>query len=491
MSPNNSAGVDLFINKMTLTKDVNEDNDLFKYDTIIFDADETIWDIFDLNGDRLPAKDTNGPFYKKDENTLTDSIGNTIKLKDGFFGTLKQLKIEGKNLYIVSFSDKENSDFERQPVVQILDEFGLLKLFDEVIIDNQAPKSEYVDKIDDGNSVFLDNDEKNIVDVSLHTNVDTINVKENSDVFSWYMKNMYIEAEIKSYDVDLLRQKIKEDIRLAKEDIYTERDDESNLMFRINLKNGEIVQVDRDYKSRNPHIYEGLKIPERILEKIRNIQHENFRHFNTRLNLLDKEQEVETSKLTDQPVDDILNNESMAKGKILESNLIKNENVDENKLEEFMNSSNVLHKFLAGAATSFLFLKNSGLIYQLEAKTLAEQIANFQVFGEFNGEEKFRLESEIDYIPSERIDKPLLEEDFINEEISRDNGISNVLRQYVQKVNRHISNGLYVYDNMKTKQFSEEFKNKFGHYIEQCAFIDSLTEKIYYKMQKIAYGFIE
>lgn len=492
--------VDNFISKINFVKEKEEkDPNLFQYDTIIYDADDTLWDIRSSAGNKLAARDTVAPYRRdeKNKNIAFDSVGNVIKLKNGLIDTLRQLKFQGKSMYVVSSSYKDGVDMNEQPVMQILACFGILNLFEDVIIDDDKPKSDYIDDLDSGNSVFLDNEDKNLIDVSLNTNVETIDVKEHPHIFSWYKRAIQIEAGSLDPDsVYMLRKKIEEDKRLADRDIYTHRNDDGELVFRVNLKNGELIQINQEYKKKQPHIYEGMLLPKRILEKLREAQHENYKHFNNRLRLLEKERGIERLELQDESFKDIFENDQLLKQKILESSIISGDDVDENKLEEFLNNQNVMTKFIAGVAEAFLFFKEGGAIHQLEAKNLAEQIANYEVFGDFNGEEKYRSDNDIDYIPYQKTIEPIDGGEYVKQRVSFSKlenveELAKVFQRQFQKMNYWIQQGMYMYDNPLTKQFSEPFKKKFGHYIEQCALVDSLSDKIYYKMKKMAGEFIK
>ena len=487
--------VDTFIHKINLDKEKEEEVNLLDFDTIILDADETIWDITTPQKIGIAAKDTTPPYIRQNDNPnlVIDSQNNQILLKDGFLSKLRQLKLKGKELYIVSYSDKIRTKFEEQPVVLILKTFDIFKLFEDIIIDDEIPKSESILNIDDGNSVFIDDNDKNLIDVSIHTNVKTIDPKEHKNIFSWYFKAIKAEAKnIDENNYEEIRKKIEQDLKYSKENIFTLRDNDGELNFRVNLNNGEILQVNPEFRKINPKIYDGMKLPKHIIDNLDEANKEKLNSYNNRIRLLDKH--YKPSEIRDFNVIELLSNDKKITEEMVRYNLIDRDNVDENKLEEFLNELEILPKFMAGVASAYLFFKNGSIINQIEAKNLAEQIANKEIFGSFNGEEEFRQKNNIDFIPNEKTYNTVTVNQYFKSPTSIGNDkieyLKDNIQNQIEKMNLWIEQGMYMYEDQSAKQFSKPFKKQFGYFIEQCANVDSLTEQLYNKMKKIAGSFI-
>ena len=143
------------------------------YDLFIFDADRTIWD-----GEC--AANMSPPFKLDKENRIIiDSKGKMVQLKDNVKETLLKLRSIGKDLGLISKSEKKGVDYQNQPVILLLKEFGLLNLFNEMIaIDREIPKSAFIP--DNQRAVFIDDDIKNLMDVS--SNKSGVDVFDIDDV---------------------------------------------------------------------------------------------------------------------------------------------------------------------------------------------------------------------------------------------------------------------------------------------------------------------
>jgi len=146
--------------------------DFSKYDTFIFDADKTIWE-------GTCAKEMTSPFTIEFD-TVTDAEGKTIVLKPHVFEVIASLSAGGKDLGIVSKSEKKGVDFQDQPVVLLLKEFGLLKYFEKmVVISDILPKSIFMP--DDNRVIFIDDDVQNLVDVWKNSDSDVSMARD--DIF--------------------------------------------------------------------------------------------------------------------------------------------------------------------------------------------------------------------------------------------------------------------------------------------------------------------
>jgi len=145
------------------------------FDLLIFDADRTIWD------DAI-AMLMEPPYEKISEDEIKDKNGEIIKLKPGVKELLINLRRMGKDIGMISKSEKENVNFEDQPVLQLLKLFDIFPLFNEtIVISRYLPKSIFIPE--DKRVLFIDDDIKNLKDILENTNAkatDSIeNIKEN------------------------------------------------------------------------------------------------------------------------------------------------------------------------------------------------------------------------------------------------------------------------------------------------------------------------
>jgi len=155
------------------------------YDLFIFDADQTLWD------SSVPASDTVPPYDFKDEYTLLDSQGNMIVLNPKVKILLKTLKDMGKDLGLISKSEKEGVPFENQPVLHLLKKFSILYYFNElIVIDKNMPKSAFIPKeMNQRHILFIDDKNENLIDVAENTDADVMNINDiekqpNTDNFN-------------------------------------------------------------------------------------------------------------------------------------------------------------------------------------------------------------------------------------------------------------------------------------------------------------------
>ena len=163
----------LSVKKNVSSNDRKQEINWETFDTIILDADNTMWICVDNRGETMPAFETVPPYFEDkegDNNVAYDSEGNKIILKDSLVERLTKLKSQGKGIYLISWSEDVGVGNEaEQPVNQILEYFGILDLFDDVILDKGIPKSKYVNKVQEGKTVFVDDDTRQLIDVSQHT----------------------------------------------------------------------------------------------------------------------------------------------------------------------------------------------------------------------------------------------------------------------------------------------------------------------------------
>jgi magnesium-dependent phosphatase-1 len=200
--------------------DYGDEIDFSDYDVFIFDADSTIWEGEDAANMEPPYKFIKGTY------TIVDKNGKKISLKEGVFDAITQLKEKGKSLGIISKSEKEGVDYQDQPVILLLKEFGLLEYFDKmIVVDREIPKSAFIPK--EPRVVFIDDDIKNLIDVDEHTDADVVNADDvvfdakNEDVLSF-------EEDLEPLDVLELCE--GEDIN----DFDDWRENENEVIFAIN-----------------------------------------------------------------------------------------------------------------------------------------------------------------------------------------------------------------------------------------------------------------
>jgi len=147
------------------------------YDTIIFDADFTIWE-----GDKAYEMDI--PFTVEG-NRAFDAKGTEIVLRKDIKYIIRSLSEQDKNLGVVSRSEKEGVEMQDQPVVHLLRSFGLLQYFNKmVVVAKDLPKSMFMPQNE--RVLLVDDKESNLVEVLQHADVDVttpdkIKIKYNDD----------------------------------------------------------------------------------------------------------------------------------------------------------------------------------------------------------------------------------------------------------------------------------------------------------------------
>jgi magnesium-dependent phosphatase-1 len=203
------------------------------YETIIFDADNTIWE-----GEC--AANLIAPF-KVEQDMLTDSQGKQIRLKDGIVEVLNKLREYGKNIGLISKSEKENIDYQNQPIILALKAFGLLDLFNkEIVIDGNLPKSIFMPK--EPHVLFIDDNIDNLNDVDEHTNASVFNAKNIKE----YENDLFdFDSDIEPLEV--LEYEEDEDIdELTKN--FLQEDDEVAIPFLDGvLIRAKIKKASRDH----------------------------------------------------------------------------------------------------------------------------------------------------------------------------------------------------------------------------------------------------
>ena len=190
--------------------------DINDYDLFIFDADQTIWD-----GD-CPAKDMQTPFTIENRDTVVDSNGKKISLRPGIRKALMALRSLGKDIGMISKSEKKGVDYQDQPVILMLKALDMLDLFNNmIVVEHDIPKSAFIP--DGERTLFIDDDIENLEDVEKHSDADGV-LSENME---YKFENDYDE-DIEPLDVIELKDGENEESLLG----WAENDDE--IVFPVN-----------------------------------------------------------------------------------------------------------------------------------------------------------------------------------------------------------------------------------------------------------------
>lgn len=137
------------------------------YDTVIFDLDNTLWDVVSEAGSALSAADVVPPLVLMGKDIVLDSQNNTIRLQRFVRELLDLLDKNMTNLGIVSRSELQNRPFESQPAIMLLKKFHIFDYFNyEIHLKHGMEKSEYVRPL--GKTLFIDNERENVSNVDLN-----------------------------------------------------------------------------------------------------------------------------------------------------------------------------------------------------------------------------------------------------------------------------------------------------------------------------------
>ena len=170
----------IFFSSQNNNDDVLRNTIFEKYDTIIFDLDNTIWDCFTPTGTGMGAYATEAPYELQEKNTIVDIRGNVIKLQEGIRECLEILDNNNKNLGIVSTGQKLSDIVSRtpiptqaQPSIMLLKKFDIYKYFNyDIILKAFANKLEYVRPL--GETLFIDDKFDNLTNVQQNSKVDVL-----------------------------------------------------------------------------------------------------------------------------------------------------------------------------------------------------------------------------------------------------------------------------------------------------------------------------
>lgn len=157
-------------NKIFIAYENNSDFDISKYDIVIFDADKTIW-----KGDK--AFQMIPPFINISEETVQDSEGRTISLREGVKETMIKIRALGIDIGIVSHSEDYDRKTQEQPVFEILRLLGIRDLInDNIVVMADLPKSMFIPR---GREVlFVDDELENLLNVFNNSKADVIDAEE-------------------------------------------------------------------------------------------------------------------------------------------------------------------------------------------------------------------------------------------------------------------------------------------------------------------------
>ena len=167
------------------TKNISADD----YDLFIFDADMTIWD------SEEPAFTMIPPFNRIDEDTIVDSNSKYIRLKENVRETLRKLREMGRDIGLISKSEKEGVDYQDQPVILLLREFGILDYFNRmIVVARNFPKSIFVPRGE--RAVVIDDDIKNLMDISEHSDADAVDANDVAFLADDDMQSAEVEEDL-------------------------------------------------------------------------------------------------------------------------------------------------------------------------------------------------------------------------------------------------------------------------------------------------------
>ena len=147
--------------------------DVSKYDLFLFDFDHTIVE-GEAGCNMIP------PYKKISENTIVDAKGKKIFLKLNVKEILTILRKLGKDIGLISKSENiEVENYEDQPVIHLLKEFGILDLFNHsVVVERDIPKSAFIPQdVNKHRIIFIDDDVNNLKEVSQNRDVDVYDAK--------------------------------------------------------------------------------------------------------------------------------------------------------------------------------------------------------------------------------------------------------------------------------------------------------------------------
>jgi predicted phosphatase len=172
-----------FDRELEEAKERTKDTILDRYQSIIFDLDNTLWKCFTPSGEGIGAYKTTPPYSLQSKNIIIDIRGNIIELQEGVRELLEILDLNDKNLGVVSSGEKLIDENKRiglpsaaQPSIMLLKKFDLYKYFNlGVITKGFINKRDYVKGI--GKVLFIDDSNEQIQNVNEKGNIDVLDRK--------------------------------------------------------------------------------------------------------------------------------------------------------------------------------------------------------------------------------------------------------------------------------------------------------------------------
>ena len=159
-----------------------ENTILEHYQTVIFDIDQTLLDCFSPSGESIGCYSTVAPYTLLSKNVVKDIKGNIIRLQQHVRDFLDILDENDINLGICSRGEKRDTPFAAQPTTMILKKFDIYKYFNlDVILKEKINKYEYVKPV--GKTLFIDDSDEQLQNVSANPKIDILNRKSFDDWF--------------------------------------------------------------------------------------------------------------------------------------------------------------------------------------------------------------------------------------------------------------------------------------------------------------------
>jgi predicted phosphatase len=149
--------------------------------THIFDLDRTVWDTYDVTGRPIWAKQMLRPF-SRNGNTITDDVGSVCVLRENIVEYFNFLVSQGHEIGFLSVGSAWSLSEEDQPSINLLRDFGLYDLFQEIkfLEYKTTSKKQILKKIP--GCVFYDDDEKHLVAAA---EVPGITCVDSSEITDW------------------------------------------------------------------------------------------------------------------------------------------------------------------------------------------------------------------------------------------------------------------------------------------------------------------
>ena len=154
---------------------------LERFNTIIFDLDNTLWQCVTPKGEGIGAYETSAPYKFLDALTIQDIKGNIITLQEGVKEVLDILDLCNKNLGIVSRGEKlvdvekkVSVPFASQPSTMLLKKFDIFKYFNLYIIYKAFGNKADLVKSDGNKTLFIDDDKGQLDEVNQKGEVDVL-----------------------------------------------------------------------------------------------------------------------------------------------------------------------------------------------------------------------------------------------------------------------------------------------------------------------------